>query len=1223
MLKPKRWMPAAICALYPLPCLFVQAQELPPNVTVIQISPEGVPVPVEANANAAKAATSAAPSASPEEKRVQEIQKLKFDRSAAAILEARARVSAKDGEPAEVEAYRLNVVAGRWTDVGVFIRKLSKEHATKVYEHLLTELEKLPAPGGTPQQGAPAPTSTLLPDDALALAEIAPGPLSEKQIASLGAIVARSVPDNGSIEPLVKRLEEGVGPLGGKDLAKRELAAELLLAARRPIEAIRLLPPLETGREAASLALLDKHVRCIFSEARQNDLKPKYQRAWDLNQLIISAESCPDNLRNSAWRRCGDIARFLPGGIPLQWAKETAARHPQSVANLVVSVAQQIAADRFTRTLDLRQKNLEMQRQLSGSILESGKPNPALSGALTLFTKNWIEEAEYAARLHMPPRNRMNQFDEFGNPIYYNQVYQQQQVNNNQPPAIPVADVLQSAPSPAWLAATDETVRVRAITSLAELNLKLESEDKALDFVEQLSPLHAKEATRLANQVLRTWAANHDPQRNMPMRRGPIYYVNGMMMGNQGIPLTRALQQRNLEELSSLLKRLRALSSQPLEDSAVVAAFTAAHSQAEVFRAESIELVFGKIEQQKPETMAELLQTMRQRLATQWRKPSVQQQAKTNRTDAQIDAEVLRGYELLGGLIERALQSDPNNWRLNLTQAATWYDWGEFQYGKKVDLAIYVEKRETSFNAFQRAAELYAAAVPSLEEKDQTPLVYQQWLNANLGASDLAMVTRQQEPSAGHIERVRKAILALPGNAAERHLDLLAKAVMSGTETLPGHLKPGYMRAALKVAGERKTTEDISKLVTYYDGLLREIELSLRIDGETTVGHGVPFGAFLTLRHTAEIERENSGGFGKYLRNNTQNYYFNAYGIAPVDHRDELEKQMREKLSERFEVLSVTFHDEKVQSRGYGRDGWRETPLAYLLLKAKDASADRLPSMRVDIDFLDRYGPVVLPVESAVQLLDARPDNAPGRPVAGIEVTSVLDDRTLNEERIALEVKATGRGVIPNFRDLFEFTPAGFKIDELTDSGPAIQRFDSEGDELAGVCERNWIIKLRVDPAATLSKGEFQFPKPKDPTLKVAFKRYQDADLIEVPGTLALTGFPLRSGGLWRWSLLGIPAIGIGLFALAKSRRKPASTEAAHHYELPSPLNAFTALQLLRRIHDDPKVKLSETQRAELAAAISGIETYFFSPGNNGNDAPDLVSIGTEWVNRTKTARVG
>jgi hypothetical protein len=1209
---------SAVCALVTLRFLAAHAQELPPNVTVIQIAPgTSVPVPPEANLNAVKATTTASTASTPGEKKLQDLLKLKFDRSPASILEAKARVPAQDNS---VESFRIAVVSGRWSDVGASVERLPKEHAVKVYEYLLTELERLPSPGGTSQQGTPAPASTLLPADVLALARIAPAPFSEKQLALLGGLVARSVPDNGSIESIVKGLDEGLGQLGGKDPEKRELAAEVLLAARRPIEAAKLLPPLESNRQAASLPLLDKHVRCVFAEARQNDLKPKYQVAWDLNQQILAAESCPVDLRERAWRRCGDIARFLPGGVPVQWVKDNASRHPQNVANLIVSIAQQTAADRFARGLDLRQKNIEMQRQLALTILEPGKPDPSFIPALTLFARNWIEEAEHAARLYQSPRNNqmMTQFDPFGNPIYYGNQNIQQSNTGNQPPAIAITEVLESAPSSAWLAASDETVRARAIAALVDLNLKLENEEKAVDFVEQLVPLNPKEATRLANQVLRTWATSHDPQRNMPQRRGTVYYINGMYMGNQGIPLTRALQEKNLEELSALLKRLRALPIEPLEDSNIVAAFTAAHSHAEVFRAESIELVLGKIEDQKPETLAELLQAMRQRLATQWRKPSVQQQAKTNRNDAQIDAEVLRGYELLGGLIDAAVKRQPDNWRLNLTQAAAWYDWAEFQYGKKVDLAIYVEKREGSFNAFQRAADLYAATVPGLEEKDEISLVYQQWLNANLGASDLAMVTRQQEPSAGHIERIRKAISALPGNAAERHFNSLAKAVASSTDSLPGNMKPGYMRAALKIVGDRPAAEDIKKLVTYYDGLLREIELSLRIDGETTVGHGVPFGAFLTIRHSAEIERENAGGFGKYLRNNSQNPYFNPYGIAPVDHRDELEKQMREKLGEQFEVLSVTFHDEKVQSRGYGRDGWRETPLAYLLLKAKDASADRLPTIRVDIDFMDRYGPVVLPVESPIQLLDARPATLASRPASGIEVTSVLDDRTLNEKKISLEVKATGRGIIPGFRELFDFTPAGFKIDEITDSGPSIQRFDSEGDELAGMCERNWVLKLRAESPSP-SSSEFQFPKPKDPTVKAAFKRYQDADIIEVPATLALTGFPLRSGGLWHWGLLGIPVVGIGLLAFTKSRRKARSVTVGHTYDLPSPLNPFTALQLLRRIHADTEVSLATEQRSELANAIAAIETHFFSPGKNGNAEPDLTSIGTEWVHRARS----
>jgi hypothetical protein len=113
---------------------------------------------------------------------------------------------------------------------------------------------------------------------------------------------------------------------------------------------------------------------------------------------------------------------------------------------------------------------------------------------------------------------------------------------------------------------------------------------------------------------------------------------------------------------------------------------------------------------------------------------------------------------------------------MNLSRAAVYFDLAEFQYGKKVDLAIYVEKREEAFSGFERAAARYAAALSGIEEKDQAPKVYQQWFNANLGASDLAYVTRQQEPETNQLQRIRAAILSLPGGAASgicRHLQNL------------------------------------------------------------------------------------------------------------------------------------------------------------------------------------------------------------------------------------------------------------------------------------------------------------------------------------------------------------------------------------------------------------------------------------------------------------------
>jgi hypothetical protein len=148
-------------------------------------------------------------------------------------------------------------------------------------------------------------------------------------------------------------------------------------------------------------------------------------------------------------------------------------------------------------------------------------------------------------------------------------------------------------------------------------------------------------------------------------------------------------------------------------------------------------------------------------------------------------------------LVDEAMQRDAQSWRLALARAATWFDVAEFQYGKKVDLAIYVEKREEAFTGFERAARLYAASLPGLEEKAETPQAYMAWFNATLGASDLAYVTRQQEPETNQIARIRSALLALPGGAAERHLAAFARQLGNSGNSLRPELKPRYLRAGL------------------------------------------------------------------------------------------------------------------------------------------------------------------------------------------------------------------------------------------------------------------------------------------------------------------------------------------------------------------------------------------------------------------------------------------
>ena len=147
-----------------------------------------------------------------------------------------------------------------------------------------------------------------------------------------------------------------------------------------------------------------------------------------------------------------------------------------------------------------------------------------------------------------------------------------------------------------------------------------------------------------------------------------------------------------------------------------------------------------------------------------------------------------------------------------------------------------------------------------------------------------------------------------------------------------------------------------------------------------------PFGLKIDLRHTREIERE-SGGFAKYLQNqNSQNFGYN-YGRPLEDYRDKFEEATREALKEHFEVLSVTFNEPEARSRAEPEYGWRTTPYAYLLLKPRGAQIDRVPPLRLDLDFLDTTGYAILPVESSALVIDASAKEEEPRPFEKLALT--------------------------------------------------------------------------------------------------------------------------------------------------------------------------------------------------------------------------------------------
>lgn len=1200
-------------------------------------APPGVELPPDV-LQAMRRAGGTNAAASPEDQRLQELLQLQFDRRPQELLGTLARELDPAAQPTnEVQRFRDDVVAGRWPAVGEFIAKLPEKQRAQVYRHVLTGLQRVNAPGMPGQPGLPpgmipgqvmpgmppgmAPGPVLLPEDVLALADLAPGDLTEEFIQPLGQLLSRALSKGNYIEPLLATLGKGTVRLGGTDPAHRAAAVKLLVAAGRLSDAGKLLPPLASAEARGDLETLDLHARYNLEVGRQRKDTNALQVAWDLTQQLLTATNLPPATNNAsppreqALQRALELLPLISGQQGTNWLRASFREQPARGMAILAAAA---APPSDFRNAGARQRSLALQHQAVTALLAVvGNDLAQWRTPLTVMAMNWVQEADLSRTRWMdPPRYNPN----YGGYYDPEEQFRMQRMNDpNQPQPIAPAELLRLAPDARWLASVDPSLAPRVEYLVGALDSKTDEPLKALDVVETLASAHPPQAAELANELLRAWARSRNPNANqdamMRMRYGiygPVYYGPGSPygMGGQGIALTRAMQNRNLHELAGMVARLRKLALKELEEDAVVGAFTAAHSQAEVFRREDIEGVFGQVASMKVETLAGLLQTMRARLATSWRNVRVQQEAKTKRTDKDIEAEVTRGYELLTGLLAEGLAKWPDQWRLHLVQAMAWFDFAEFQYGKQVDLPIYVEKREQSFAEFQKAAALYAA---QLDPARYTADVFVNWFNANLGASDLAYVTRQQEPSTNHLARIRDTILALPDSAGPRHLELFAAAINESLNTIKGELKPRYVRAALRVTGDLPAAEEIHKLARYYDDLLGEIALDVRLDGDADVGHTEPFGVFVTLRHTAEVERE-SGGFARYLQNRNQPYYASMYGGQQRSGRDDFEKQLREKLSDTFDLKVITFADEKVQSRGVGRPGWRETPLAYLLLQAKDGAVDRLPSFHFDLDFFDQRGQVVLPVESSIVLLDARPEHGAARPVSQVAVTQILDDREAAAGRLTLDVRATGRGVLPELKDLLDVSLAGFTITKTNDSSVNVTKLDTEGDDLASLTERSWVFELRPEGQG---KGPalFRFPPAKAKGIELTYKRYADADLVEVKPELALAGLRLRPDFTWLWVLLGLAMAG-GAATFAVRRRlavRPAEAgEAA--YAMPAQVTPFTALTLLRRIQADDRLALADERRGELARTIRELEQGYFARPTNGSPNGDLTRLLQTWL---------
>jgi hypothetical protein len=1160
---------------------------------------------------------------------IEKIRKLSFDRRPSALLGGTVdavdsvpadSANAEDAPETQLEAFRKDVNAGRWEQVGGFLRSLPQQEAIVAADHLLEAVGKMPpaqpGPDGRPL-ASEGPVFTAA--DIVEIARALPVPIDEPRQKKLGALAKLAI--DGGTEPT--DLAKAVAAEVDRDVTERKFdrrAVAVILAESGRADLVDpFVPAVDVAVADKDFAGLKLRVRQLKAARDRDKANVSLDDVWKAVRGLLAIDSKTVADHRYAVEQAAELLPLLPSEDAHGWLAAVTADNPQMAQEVLAAIAAHVAVglQKQPRDVESRTRWLKiLDTAVDGITASKAAQDPGWREPLSLAARAWTAEAVHSAA-HDTKDTSMKR-DRFGNIFYWEE--QQAEQQRQQLPQWPVklADALDTRPDDTWLALLDSTERPAVQRAVIALHCKAGEPDHALPLLEKLAASHPETAQSLVKPMLDAWKLAHDPndERTRPM---PFFYAFGMEQRQGGIPLTRSLQERNLAALETFVERLRALPLGPLDEKLLVDCFTTCHSVAEVYKPEAIASVFGPVEQLAPTAVARLAAKMRANLAGTWQKPSVQEHAKTKRREADIRAEVIKGYETARRFITAGLARHPNHWALLGAQAAHAHDANDYE--KKIaDTPDFTKNRRAALDAFAAAGKAYAAATATLPRDDWQPDLLETWFLAGCGACDAGRIDETTQGVDGEIEKIRAVIDAMEPEQREWHRERFAASLVSRLSRLNPAVKYRVVRAGLEVAGDHPKAREARKVVDYYADLTREIELRADIDGSDRVGHGRPFGVLVSLRHTREIERE-SGGFGRYLQNQkTGNPFAFNFGRPLENYREKFEEAARKALGEFFDVKSITFESEAVQSRADAEYGWRRTPYAYLVLAAKDPKIDRLPPLRLDLDFLDTAGYVILPIESSATALDAVTESPEPRPYAKLSLTQILDDRKAHAGEVTLEVRAAARGLVPDLDELLDPAVAGFEVAHVRDDGLAVSRFDPDASEPVVLSERSWAATLKPKAGAEPAT-RFVFPEPKIEVAESILQRYDDADLVTAEQAVAFGGRIARR--FPRWPLIAGVAGGsialLGFLVLLWRALANPTPIGPHRFSVPEPATPFAVLQLLRDIQSTNG--LDDRGHAELQDSIERLERTFFAD-DTAATAPaadhDLTAIAGSWVTRAR-----
>ncbi|BCU79199.1 hypothetical protein [Luteolibacter sp. LG18] len=1218
------------------------------SAQVIQIVPlqPAAPQPAQQAPAGQPAAAEPAKEATADQDLGKALRTMKFDRSGEALIAA-TKSQKKDTPPTPAETFGMAVMYGDWAEVGKMLAALPPQDASAGYTRLLDSLADQSISVGavlkTPENAVdddedprersqrlqkereelkkkPAP---ILSEDFHALVDACPGDLKEENVPALAKLVKTALGEGGRVT-LVARMEKGWKGLGGSTPEGKKLAAKLLSTLGWIRDAGPFLPLQKEAWEEADTTQLIFAMEYFTRMGVEEKDERQLQSAADIAARLMKSARFGNYTRPQFRPAMERLVQLLPALDPAQaqkLIKEQLFNQTATLSELIGIIGELGQKTAQGTDVQARASSLGTQHLILEALADK---EGALPPNATVLVMNWLNEAEGCYRAGGVVVTEMSQAERM--------MLRRYGYGNGQEkaPTLSTDQVLSTAPPKALIGRLNAGLAQRVELTLVKVGI-LRPDEADLTLLKDYVKKHPGLEREVCQDVLAGWVSKRtkpsESEQVKQMRAYGMYVPPQMQQQGSGIPLTRLRQNQNIQHFKALLTELRGLSRDSLDPKLIVQAFMTLHSGAEVYRMEDIEAIFGPPEKMVPKELLDLLGGMRERLNQEWRDPKAQQQAGTNRTEQEAKDEVSRGYRTALELAKRGIRPESGDWSAFITRGQLFYDASQYELERQVKLTDYVSLRDEAFASFRKATEIYAAKLPTLPRGQWTIEPYQAWFIVMLGASDLGQLTTNTARTDPGLKSIGDAMRGLPGDAGARHLELFAKMLGELFPRVPANVRQLFLGSGLAIVGaDNPAAAAATKSLDYYKELLNEIQLRVKVDGPNRVGHGQPFGAVVTLETTRQLLRE-SGGFSKYLQNQSdqqRGMYGGGGGQGAKNLRDDFTKNLHAALDETFEVVSITFHDAAVKTIDLPREGWVETPMAYMVLRAKTPAVDRIPSVQLDVDFVDQPGQVVLPVMSQVEPLDSHDASVENRPCGDLGLSLTMDEREWKDGKVVVEIQARGQGVIPDLDGLFDTKREGFDLENV-DGKLSVSQFVSDGKKRLPQADRNWQLTYRRQAGL---KGDVVFPFP---ALKagvkpasIDYKHYQDADLVEVDAATAAAGVKLagQTGGVLGKSIVVVVILAaLGALIAFLKRKQQQTAVVAKELSAPANPTPFSTVAFLRRIGVTHGHALSDTEKVALRDQIVEIESRHFSAGetSTGDFAP-IVSKWLEIARRTSGA---